>query len=146
MEKFGPRVGTAIFIVRDGKFIFLKRQGSHGAGTWSTPSGHVDFGENPEDTCKREAMEETGCVVDDIRFAAMTNDFFPDDNKHYITLWYVGRWVANEPEIKEPHKCSEMRWVTFDNMPTPALLTYNHITEEQREVIKQMIEEVSDEI
>lgn len=146
MEKFGPRVGTAVFIVRNGKFVFLKRQGSHGAGTWSTPGGHVQFGEKPEDTCKREALEETGCIVDDIRFAVMTNDFFPDENKHYITLWYVGSWVANEPEIKEPHKCTELQWVTFDDKPAPTFLTYDNLTSEQVEVIKHMIKEASNEI
>ncbi len=146
MNEFGPRVGTAIFIVRDGKFIFLKRKGSHGAGTWSTPGGHVEFGESPENACHREALEETGCEVDDVRFVTMTNDYFKEDNKHYVTLWYVGRWIANEPEVKEPNKCSEQRWVSFDDMPKPALLTYDHIDNGQREMIRKAIEEVNYEI
>lgn len=143
LEGFGPRVGTAIFIVRDGKSVFLKRQGSHGADTWCTPGGHVDFGEDPRETCRREAIEETGCEVSDIKFATMTNDFFSDDNKHYVTLWFVGKWAANEPEIKEPHKCTEMRWVTFDEKPSPAILTYDNLTKEQEVLIKRMINEAS---
>lgn len=143
MEQFGPRVGVALFVVRDGKFIFQKRLGSHGAGTWSTPGGHVAFGEDPIDTCKRETLEETGCIVDDVRFVAMTNDYFKENSKHYITLWYVGRWVKNEPQIMEPNKCTEQRWVTFNTMPTPALLTYAHITESQRKEIQHVINSLS---
>ena len=141
VRSFGPRVGTAVFIVRNGKFIILKRQGSHGAGTWSTPGGHVEFGEDPVDTCKREALEETGCEIADVRFVAMTNDYFKADNKHYITLWYVARWTANEPQIIEPHKCTELAWTAFNDMPRPRLLTYDSLTSAQIRTLEQAIGE-----
>ena len=43
-----PKVGTAIIITRDNKILLMKRRGPHGAGTWSPPGGHLDFGESPE--------------------------------------------------------------------------------------------------
>lgn len=142
MQEFGPRVGAAIFVVReDGKFIFQKRQGSHGSGSWSTPGGHVEFGEDPMETCRRETLEETGCSVHDIAFVTMTNDFFPDDNKHYVTLWYVGRWDGNEPRILEPEKCTEQRWVAPDALPRPTFLAYDNLTSEQRHFISKAITE-----
>lgn len=140
MQAFGPRVGVAIFVVRDGKFVFLKRHGAHGTGTWSTPGGHVDFGEDPIDARKREVLEETGCIVDDVEFAAMTNDHFKEAGKHYITLWFVGRWIKNEPKIMEPDKCTEQRWTTLDDMPKPTFLTYDHITDQQRNILRQVID------
>lgn len=145
MQEFGPRIGTAIFIVRDdGRFLFLKRKGSHGAGSWSTPGGHVDFGEDPVETCKREAQEETGVGVDGLAFVTLTNDYFEKDGKHYVTLWYVGKWNGLEPENLEPDKCDEIRWVDFDEMPTPRLLTYSNLTQEQNEMLRQKIHEIGE--
>jgi hypothetical protein len=43
-----PQVGTALIITKDDKVLLMKRKGPHGKGTWSTPGGHLDFGETLE--------------------------------------------------------------------------------------------------
>src|SRR5512138_371420 len=93
-----PQVGTAIIITRDDKVLLMKRKGPHGHGTWSTPGGHLDFGETPEQGAAREAKEEMGLDVVDIRFRAVTNDMFQETGKHYITIWMEGI-STNEPTI-----------------------------------------------
>ena len=55
------RVGTAAFIRdADGRVLMGKRKGSHGPHTWCVPGGHVDFGEEPSQSVRREILEETG--------------------------------------------------------------------------------------
>src|ERR1051326_1434080 len=93
-----PRVSTATIITRDDKVLLMKRKGTRGKGTWSTPGGHLDFGETPEECAAREAKEEVGAEVVGIRFRAVTNDVFEAEGKHYITIWMEGRTV-NEPFI-----------------------------------------------
>lgn len=39
-----PRIGVGVLIFRDGKLLLGKRRGSHGAGDWSAPGGHLEFG------------------------------------------------------------------------------------------------------
>ncbi|MBS4059526.1 MAG: NUDIX domain-containing protein [Bacteroidetes bacterium] len=39
-------------------------------------SGHLDFGETPEQCAIRETQEEVGIEIKDVRFIAATNDFF----------------------------------------------------------------------
>ncbi|MGE5309669.1 MAG: nucleotide triphosphate diphosphatase NUDT15 [Sphaerimonospora mesophila] len=80
-----PRVGIGVFIFRDGKFLMQQRRGSHGEGTWSIPGGHMEFGETPEQTAIREVREEIGCEIDNIRFAAVTNDFFDRERERRNT-------------------------------------------------------------
>lgn len=141
MNEFGPRVGVAALVVRDGKILFMHRLSQHGHGTWSTPGGHVEYGEAPTDTVRREVLEETGMELGEVQFATLTNDFFEESGKHYITLWFVAPWKAVEPTIREPHKCDEIRWVDWNDLPQPTLPTYDHLTNEQHEQLKQAIDD-----
>ncbi|EIC82110.1 NUDIX hydrolase [Serratia sp. M24T3] len=55
-----PQIGIGVLIFREGKILLGRRKGSHGAGDWSAPGGHLEFGETPEICGIREAWEETG--------------------------------------------------------------------------------------
>ena len=81
MEK-SPKVGLGVFVVKDGKILFGKGKGAHGEGTWSLPGGHLEFNEYWEDCAKREALEETGLNVKNVRFLIATNDSFEKEGKH----------------------------------------------------------------
>lgn len=122
-----PRVGVGVFVFRDGKFLIQQRKGPHGSGTWSLPGGHLEYGETPEDTSRREVMEESGCEITKVRFAAVTNDIFEAEEKHYITIWMMSDWKFNEPAITEPDKWTDQKWVDFDNMPEPLFQCWDQL-------------------
>lgn len=122
-----PRVGVGVFIFKDGKFLMGQRRGSHGEGTWSLPGGHLEFGETPEETAFRETQEETGMTIQNIRFGAVTNDIFPEDNKHYVTLWMVSDWKEGSPTITEPDKFIDQKWFDFDSLPSPLFQTWDQL-------------------
>lgn len=110
-ESLNPRVGVGVFVFKDGKFLMGQRRGAHGAGSWSVPGGHLAFNESPEETAIREVREETGLEIGNVSFAAVTNDVFADEGKHYVTLWMKSDWVGGEPTITEPDKFVEQAWV-----------------------------------
>lgn len=114
-----PRVGVGVFVWKDDKFIMGKRRGSHGHDTWSLPGGHLEFGESWEEGAKREVLEETGLIIDNVRFLAATNDIFPADNKHYVTVWVYSDWKSGQPKITEPDKYIDQEWHTFQTLPSP---------------------------
>ncbi|KAJ5737997.1 hypothetical protein N7493_001152 [Penicillium malachiteum] len=114
-----PRVGVALFIVRpDGKFVLGRRMGSHGAGTWALPGGHLEHGESFEECAVRETKEETGLDVLNVEYITATNDVMVAEKKHYITIFLKGvvSDPAAEPEILEPNKCAGWRWSSWDEM------------------------------
>jgi 8-oxo-dGTP diphosphatase len=114
-----PKVGVACFVWKDGKFLMGKRLGSHAAETWSIPGGHLEFGESVEETAAREVLEESGMKVKNVRFVAFTNDFMPDEDKHYLTIWMEADWASGEPTITEPDKWVDQQWRTFKTLPSP---------------------------
>ena len=119
MSSQRPKVGVACIVWRDGKFLMGKRKGSHGADKWSIPGGHMEFGESLEETAAREAFEETGMKVKNVRFVAITNDISIEENHHYLTVWMEADWSEGEPTVTEPDKWIDHQWRTFYDLPSP---------------------------
>lgn len=121
-----PRVGVGVMIFKDGKVLMGKRIGSHGAGEWSWPGGHLEYMESFEECAKREAMEEAGVEIENVRFLRLMNlkEYAP---KHYVDIALVADWKSGEPEVREPNKIANWQWHDPANVPTPhflALPTY----------------------
>lgn len=118
------RVGVAVIVQRktDGRIIFGLRKGLHGPGTWSLPGGNMDFGEEPEETARRELLEETGLSVGEIKAyvgCPYVNSHFRTTGKQYITLYFVAEYLGGEPEVLEPEKCERWVWTDPAALPTP---------------------------
>lgn len=121
------RVGIGVFIFKEGKFLMQQRHGAHGAGSWSVPGGHLEFGESFEDTARREVKEETDLEITNVRFGAVTNDYFEAEDKHYVTIWMLSDWQSGTEHIMEPDKCLQQAWRTFDDLPTPLFLPWEQL-------------------
>ncbi|MDD5165508.1 MAG: NUDIX hydrolase [Candidatus Pacebacteria bacterium] len=127
MEKQHTRVGIGVFVFKDGKFLMLKRKGSHGSGSWSIPGGHLEFSESFEQTAIREVKEETGLEIKNIKFGAVTNDYFTEENKHYVTIWLTTEYDSGQEIILEPNKCSAIGWFDFNTLPLPLFLPWQQL-------------------
>ncbi|USW57966.1 Putative NUDIX hydrolase domain-containing protein [Septoria linicola] len=119
------RVGVGAFVLSPSKstpldpcFLIGKRKGSHGAGSYALPGGHLEFGETPEECASRELLEETGLKVKNISFLTATNDPMLSENKHYITLFMtcVREDEADAPQNLEPEKCGGWDWVYWSDL------------------------------
>jgi 8-oxo-dGTP pyrophosphatase MutT (NUDIX family) len=57
-NRWRPSVTVAAIIERDGRFLLVEEETSHGLRL-NNPAGHLDPGESPAEGCAREALEET---------------------------------------------------------------------------------------
>ena len=122
MEIQRPKVGVGV-IVKKGKNVLLgKRKGAHGAGSWSFPGGHLEFGETVEACARREVLEETGIEIENIKMASFTNDIFPEEKKHYLTVYVAADYSAGDVKVMEPEKCEEWGWFDWDALPEPLFI------------------------
>ena len=116
------RVGLAVVIIKDNKFIMIKRKGSHAAGTYAFPGGHLELDENFETCARREVMEELGIEITNLRKGPFFQSSFDDGAKQYVTLYMFAdypEWETKEPQIMEPEKCSKIFWCNFATLPYP---------------------------
>lgn len=125
-----PLVGVAVIVTRNGKVLLGKRKGAHGAGSWAFPGGHLEFNESIIGCASREVYEETGLCIKNCRYGTFTNDLFKEHNKHYVTLSVVCDYESGEPEIKEPDKCAEWKWFSWDNLPQPLFLSLRNLLDQ----------------
>ena len=117
-----PKVGVGVILIRGDKVLLGKRIGTHGAGTWNFPGGHLEFGETISECASREVREETGLEVSHFTYGPYTNDFFEAENKHYITVFVLGYSDEGKPKVMEPTKCEEWRWFKWHELPEPLFL------------------------
>jgi len=118
-ERRSPLVGVGVLVLREDRVLLGQRKGSHGAGTWALPGGHLEFGESVAQCAVREVLEETGLRIHAVTPAPYTNDVFEAEGKHYVTLFVAAHSAVGEPALSEPDKCSEWRWFRWSELPSP---------------------------
>lgn len=112
-----PQVGVGVVFLRGGRVFLAKRHGSHGEDTWASAGGHLEMGEALEDCARREAMEELGVTVGDLRFLCVTNIIAY--GKHYLDIEFLGDIGEQEPVLAEPEAFTESGWFPLDDLPQP---------------------------
>ena len=112
-----PLVGVGVVFIRENRVFLARRQGSHGEDTWASAGGHLEWGESLEDCARREALEELGVVVDDLRFLCLSN--IVAYHRHYVDIEFLGDIGDQEPALTEPGAFSDYGWFPLDDLPQP---------------------------
>jgi 8-oxo-dGTP diphosphatase len=100
-----------------------KRKGSHGAGQWALPGGHLEHGQSLLQGALTELEEETGYrypIVSAVQPTVVTNSIV--EGKHYVLFLFaltVPTWPEPTFEVREPEKCEEWRWFNLLHLPQP---------------------------
>jgi|GEM_PF-2046674 len=113
-----PIAAISAIVIRDNKFLMGQRIGAHGSDTWCVPGGKIDFGEDWFGATQREVVEETGLNTHGYKFHGLTNDYFPEDNKHFINV-IVSCFATNaeqQARIMESDKCKCWEWVSIEDI------------------------------
>jgi 8-oxo-dGTP diphosphatase len=118
------RVGLATLIFRGGE-VLLHRRGNtiHRPGCWASPGGHLEYMEAWADCAAREISEECGPELryERLEYCDTVDTPYPDEGKHYITIFYRAQYVSGEARVMEPEKCTEWRWWPWSRLPEPLM-------------------------
>ncbi len=125
-----PLVGVGVVVHRHGKILLGRRRASHGAGCWSLPGGHLEFGETPQACACREVLEETGLHLSVVNDGPWVNSVFEHEHKHYITIFMLANAPHGEPQRMEPDKCDGWQWFDPQALPAPLFLPLAQLIEQ----------------
>ena len=120
-----PGVGIATMVLKDNKVLLGKRHVNpekassllHGEGTWTMPGGKLDFGQDLVRAAKREALEETGIKIKNLKIISLSNDIVED--AHFLTVGFLCTDFEGEPMVMEPEEITEWQWFPIDKLPYP---------------------------
>ncbi len=117
-----PKIGLSCLVIRripgeEYKILMGQRKGSHEAGKWSIPGGHLDPGETPFEGIFRELREEAGILRKDFldmhypeQFTWQYEEF---SRGRYVDLVFKGHVKPDtEAMLMEPHKCYGWKWMS----------------------------------
>lgn len=122
-----PRVGVGVIITKGKKVLLLKRKNAHGDGSWAFVGGHLEFNEKLETCARREVFEEAGIRLRNLKPVTFTNDIFPKEKKHYITLYVIAEYKSGKVKIKEPKKVEALEWFKWENLPSPLFIPLKNL-------------------
>ena len=103
-DKLCPRNSVGAIIKKDDKYLALYRKVFPKGLAFI--AGHMEEGEEPEDSLKREVKEESGLIVKDCKL--VLHDIFPNPckggyNEHKWWVYEINSWEG-EPELMEANK------------------------------------------
>lgn len=92
------------------------------SGLWLPPGGHVEPGETPRATVRREALEELGAPPDPADPAPVFVTISPTvgPGRHVdVSLWYPLTGRAPALPHFDPGEYRAMAWFGYNNLPAP---------------------------
>lgn len=102
---------VGIIIEKDGKVLITKRSANmeKEPGKWCFPGGHIDIGETALTAAKREAKEETGFTVKDVKFIRYYDEFLPQIKTHSLLLMFHAAGFSGKPNKNA--EVSLQKWI-----------------------------------
>lgn len=116
------KVVPSVFVVleRGSKVLLLRRANTgYRDGYFSLPAGHLDGGETAQEAACREALEEVGIELKpgQLEFVHVAHRRAEEGDHERVDFYFRAKAWQGEPANKEPHKCDELHWASYDNLP-----------------------------
>jgi 8-oxo-dGTP diphosphatase len=115
MSKILFKVNVSTVIIRDGRFLLIKRSDDEDIfpGMWGIPGGTLEPTDlNLESALARECVEEVGVVIGNSTLIA--NDVHDKGDKGAVYLVYKSEYISGEPKALDG--TAEVHWLDIEHI------------------------------
>lgn len=109
-----PLIGVGAVIVSENRVVVARRGHEPLKGEWSIPGGVLEIGETLREGAAREALEETGLVVEAGEVLEVLDRIVRDAQGrvqfHYVLVDFLCRPVGGE--LRAGGDAEDVRWLT----------------------------------
>jgi len=142
----GIRIGVAVLVINyKNEILFLKKKDKiengkkyHG-NCYCLPGGKLEFKETIFSCARRELLEETNLIADNLELCGVTELYWENYNEHWLTFLVKANKTSGELKLVEPHKHEFFSWHTINKLPKPIFNADNRSIEKY--LTKKLIDE-----
>lgn len=119
-QKFKIYFAVYLVLEKDGKILMAKRSNTgYMDGMYSLVAGHVDGNETVYQAMQRETKEEVNVdiLIEDMNVVHVSHRNSNGGEREYIDVYLKASNFSGELKNLEPHKCSDLTWFEYDNLP-----------------------------
>jgi ADP-ribose pyrophosphatase YjhB (NUDIX family) len=140
-----PKCGEAVYIHRnpfptvdiiielgEDRIVLIERKNPPYG--WALPGGFIDYGESAEEAAVREAQEETGLILKNLRQFRVYSDPNRDPRHHTITVVFVAEVDTDQgPSLPQASDDAKNCGVfSLNNLPHSLAFDHDKILEDYR--------------
>ena len=111
-------VGVGAIIIHDNRVVLVRRENPPLANEWSIPGGVLEVGELVCEGVVREALEETGLVVEAVDLLGVYDRVVRDEDGrifyHFVLIDFLCRWVSGS--LQAGSDAGEAQWVSSEGI------------------------------
>lgn len=126
---------TVDIIIRTGNGIVLIERKNEPVG-WALPGGFVDYGESLETAATREAREETGLELRNLRQFGAYSEPDRDPRQHNISFVFV---AEGSGDLLGGDDAARAQVFPLDALPSPLCFDHGRILEDYRRSLEEEI-------